>query len=364
MRILIVDGNASSTFGGAEKSMSVFSEYLEKTGNEVFLVCEKFTDYAVQNERVEVINLQPPNVQGVFSYLKSVQKLVRFIKKSKIDLLITHTIHAFPMIRIVKSITGIRTMVYFKWVHNQNSIGSLNKWGLRSIKNYVANNEMVGNYWARHLTPYTKIDYITDGILLNLSDSSLVHDKENQNEILYFGRIIESKGLHLLIKALSMLPEKYTLKVLGVFNPKSANTKEATYHSSIVRLVEELQLKERIFFEGHVKNVNEFIKNASLVVVPSIVDDAQPFSILESFALKCPAIGTNRGGIPTIFENDTFWYCEPNENAIFKKIEEVLNTNSDVLKSKTETMFNSIIRKYNVENTQKLLLDFCETAVK
>ncbi len=364
MKILIVDGNASSTFGGAEKSMSVFSEYLEKSGNEVFLVCEKFTDYAVQYERVEVINLQPPNVQGVFSYLKSVEKLVRFIKKNKVDLLITHTIHAFPMIRIVKYITGIRTMVYFKWVYNKNSIGSLNKWGLRGIKNYVANNEMVGSYWARHLPPTTKLDYVADGILLNLSDSSLVYDKENKNQILYFGRIIEGKGLHLLIKALSMLPEKYALKVLGAFNPKSANTMEATYHSSIVRLVEELQLKERVFFEGHVKNVNEFIKNASLVVVPSIVDDAQPFSILESFALKCPAIGTNRGGIPTIFENDTFWYCEPNANAIFKKIEEVLNTDSDVLKNKTETVFNSILRRYNSENTQKLLLDFCETAVK
>ncbi len=170
--------------------------------------------------------------------------------------------------------------------------------------------------------------------------------------------------MHLLIKAFAKLPQNYTLTVLGTFNPQASNTDEVNYHSSIMKLVEELQLKDRVFFKGHVKNVDKFIKNASLVVVPSIVDDAQPFSILESFALKCPAIGTNRGGIPIIFENDTFWYCEPNEDAILKKIEEVLNTDSDILKRKTEIMFNSIIKRYNSENTQKLLLAFCESAVK
>jgi len=364
MKILILDGNASSTFGGAEKSMSVFSEYLEKSGHEVFLVCEKFTDYAVQRERVEVNNLQPPNVQGFFPYLKSVLKFARFIKRNKIDLLITHTIHAFPMIRIVKSITGIRTLVYFKWVYNKKSIGWVNKWGLRGIKNYISINEVVGSYWARNLPLNTKMDYLADGINLNLSDMSSANNRENNNQILYFGRIIESKGLHLLIKAFSKLPKNYTLTVLGTFNPQSSNTDELDYHSSIMNLVEELQLKDRVFFKGHVKKVDKFIKNASLVVVPSIVDDAQPFSILESFALKCPAIGTNKGGIPIIFENDTFWYCEPNEDAIFKKMEEVLNTDSDILKCKTETVFNSIMKRYNSENTQKLLLDFCEAAVK
>ncbi len=166
MNILILDGNASSTFGGAEKSMSVFSEYLEKSGHEVFLVCEKYSDYAVKKGRVEVINLQPPNVQGFFPYLNCVWKLIKFIKKYKIDLLITHTIHAFPMIRIVKTLTGIRTLVYFKWVYNKASIGSLNKWGLRGIKNYVAINEIVGNYWATNLPRNTKMEYLADGIFL------------------------------------------------------------------------------------------------------------------------------------------------------------------------------------------------------
>src|SRR5690606_13510211 len=139
---------------------------------------------------------------------------------------------------------------YFKWIYNKNSIGRLNKWGLRGIKNYMAINEVVGNYWARNLPLNTKMDYLADGISLNHSDNSLECSKVNKNQILYFGRIIESKGLHLLIKAFSRLPEKYTLTVLGTFNPQSSNTEKADYHSTIMKLVEELQLKNRIFFKG------------------------------------------------------------------------------------------------------------------
>lgn len=365
MRILILESYASATFGGAEKSMSAFSKYLEDSGHEVFLVCEKLGDYDVKKSNILVLNLQPPQVQGVFSYLKSIIAVNRFIKENKIDLLLTHTIHAFPLIRLVKQLTGIKTMVYFKWVHNYNSIGRLNKWGLRGIENYTAINDFVGNYWNSHLKSNTKISYVPDGVSFELLDKAIGKpERENCTQLLYFGRIIEGKGLHLLIKALALLPHTFTLKVLGSFDPKSENQVDADYHSQIQSLVKDLKLEDRIHFEGHVENVHPFILNGSLVVVPSIVNDAQPFAILESFALNCPAIGTDRGGIPAIFKNDNFWYCEPDASSISGKIQDILSMPPQELRTKTQRMATSILNRYNIENTQRQLMELCELISK
>lgn len=360
MRVLILETYASATYGGAEKSMSAFSEYLENAGHEVFVVCEKLMDYAVEKERVLILDTQPPGVQGHWSYLRSLLKVRNFVKKHRIELLLTHTIHAFPFIRLLKNMTEIRTILYFKWVYNEEDLGYLNSWGIKGMDHYVAINTVVGKYWETHLTPDQKITYIPDGISFEHSKQHCTKQKsENISKLLYFGRIIEGKGLHLLLEALALLPQTFTLRVLGDFDPGLANQKISYYQYEIQELVLSLGLQNKVHFEGHVKNVQPFISESDLVVVPSIVEDAQPFSILESFALNRPAIGTNRGGIPKIFQGDSFWYCEPHPEAIFKKIQEFADMDPQQLSARTKKMGNSIEERYNITNTQSQLLENC-----
>lgn len=359
MKILIIEGIASSSHGGAEKSMSKFSEFLKEIDHTVFLVCEDYNDYGVSIENTKQLNLQPFSQQGLLSYVKTIIAIIKFIKKNRIELILTHCIHVFLLVRLVKVFTNVKSLVYFKWVYNKSNIGLLNRWGINSFDQYVAINEFVGNYWKPQISKAFNFKYIADGIKFPTS----IQEKninESKIELLYFGRIFNGKGLHILLEALSKLPEIYSLKVLGNFRPNDSTNDQVEYHNFIDKLIIKLNLKHRVSMVGHVSNVKDFIINASLVVVPSIIDDAQPFSILEALSYKCPAIGTNKGGIPYIYNINDFWYCEADSEEIAKKIDSIFSMPIDSLTKQTEELYNSVYKRYNESETQVELMRICE----
>lgn len=363
MRVLVIEGIASATYGGAEKSMSSFCDYLKHQNDDVFLVCEKYdTSYAVSQEHALVLNLQPFQKQGVISYLKTINIISKYVKENKIDIVITHCIHNMLLLRLVKFRTRIRLLIYFKWVYNQYSIGFINSWGLKGYDRYVAINEFVGNYWNSMLNNESSFELIPDGVDFPKTPFFNKPIRKTFN-VLYFGRIFKGKGLHILIEALAKLNSNYLLTVLGDFNPNDKNNKEFEYHNDIQNLTQNLNLEDRVTFVGHVDNVVTYINEASLVVVPSIIDDAQPFSVLEAFANGCPAIGTNRGGIPYLYENDEFWFCEPNSVDLAKKIESVLSMESSELIEKTLKRYKDLQLRYNKSITQKKLRGTCKSLI-
>jgi glycosyltransferase involved in cell wall biosynthesis len=361
MRVLVIEGVASPNFGGAEKSMSSFCDYLKHQKDDVFLVCENYHDsYAVPKEKTMVLNLQPFQKQGVNKYFKTIKSISKFIKTNQIDLVITHCIHTMPLLRLVKFRTGIPLLIYFKWVFNQSNIGAINSWGLKGFDSYVAINEFVGNYWKSQLNDKNNFEYVPDGVEF-LDVPEFNRSLPEMINILYFGRIFRGKGLHLLLEALSKLGDNYKLTVLGDFKPNDSTNNELEYHNYIEKRVKELNIENKVNFIGLVDNVVPYIKEASLVVVPSIIDDAQPFSVLESFANGCPALGTNRGGIPYLFENDKFWYCEPESDELTNKILSIMSLTSSELAEKTNIRYEDLRLRYNKSKTENTLRDICKT---
>jgi glycosyltransferase involved in cell wall biosynthesis len=363
MRVLVIEGIASPTFGGAEKSMSSFCDYLKHQNDDVFLVCEKYdTSYAVTQEHTLVLNLQPFQKQGIISYLKTINIISKYVRDNKIDLVITHCIHNTPLLRLVKFRTRVKLLIYFKWVYNQSSIGRLNSWGLRGYDRYVAINEFVGKYWKSKLKNESSFELIPDGVDFPKEPFFNKPIRKTFN-VLYFGRIFKGKGLHLLIEALAKLNASYQLTILGDFNPNDVNNIEFEYHNEIQNLIQKFNLEDRVIFVGLVDNVVAYINEASLVVVPSVIDDAQPFSVLEAFANGCPAIGTNRGGIPYLYENDEFWFCEPTSVDLAEKIESVLSIKSFELMEKTKIRYKDLQLRYNKSITEKTLGETCKSLI-
>jgi glycosyltransferase involved in cell wall biosynthesis len=363
MRILVIEGVASPTFGGAEKSMSSFCDYLRHLNDDVFLVCETYHDsYGVPKDKAMILNLQPFQNQGLNNYFKTIKSISKFIKAHQIDLVITHCIHAMPLLRLVKFRTGTPLMVYFKWVFNQSNIGTINTWGLKGFDSYVAINEFVGNYWKSQLNHKTNFEFVPDGVEF-LDEPEFDKSRSEKNDILYFGRIFRGKGLHLLLEALSKLGNAYKLTVLGDFSPNDSRNNELDYHKYIENQVKELNIGNKVNFVGLVDNVVPFIKKASLVVVPSIIDDAQPFSVLESFANGCPAIGTNKGGIPYLFQKDEFWYCEPESDILANKILSIMSLSSSELAEKTKIRYEDLRIRYNKSKTENILREICKSLI-
>lgn len=131
-----------------------------------------------------------------------------------------------------------------------------------------------------------------------------------ENEFLFFGRLSKEKGADIAIRAfahaVSAISSSWHLVIAGD-GPESDDIK---------RLIVESGCAERIKMVGHLEKgeMIEYVERASLSIASSRCRENMPYSILESFSVGTPVVGTRIGGIPELIENgETGFLCEPGD---------------------------------------------------
>jgi len=109
----------------------------------------------------------------------------------------------------------------------------------------------------------------------------------------YVGRLVEEKGIELLIHAANRA--KVPLKIVGTGPLKMSLESVA------------LSLGAEVEFLGHLSGntLEDVIANARSMVLPSTWYENAPISVLEAYALGTPVIGSSIGGIPELVESET-----------------------------------------------------------
>ena len=146
-------------------------------------------------------------------------------------------------------------------------------------------------------------NFVSDHVHDCAEDSSDYTDRYNPY-ILYFGRLSCEKGVDVLIKASSVLPEGWRLVIAG----DGAERKSLEVLSSSSR--------NRVEFLGYKAGAElvQLVAGAALSVAPSRWRENMPYSIMESFAYGTPVIGTTIGGIPElVLEGETGFLAEPDD---------------------------------------------------
>jgi glycosyltransferase involved in cell wall biosynthesis len=352
LKILIFENHGNRCHGGAEKSMAMFGDFLKSKGVEILLVCDYHKEYFKDNKcaPIELMSTNPLIKYKPWIYIKSLVSFYKVLKKHKPDLIFTHTIHAFPLLRIVSHLTRTPIAVQFKWIYGGCNIGIFNRWGLRGIQTYIALNPFIGDFWEKQIgKKNVKMNYVPDGVIFSDFERNQIPNSKPK-KLLFFGRITINKGLHLLLESFQFLNEKCILTILGNFDP--LNDK---YHRELEKLVKEKNLTN-VIFKGFQINVESYIQESDLVIVPSITPEAQPFAVLESISIKTPVISSDIGGVPFIY-NDEFWMFKPNcPISLSSKINEILNFDPEELKNKMEYLFHQTEQNFNIKKTQKELL--------
>ena len=125
--------------------------------------------------------------------------------------------------------------------------------------------------------------------------------EKSNNRILFVGRLLPVKGVDILLKALAMLDEDWTLDIVG--DGPEMNTLE--------KLSQELHLNDRVTFHGAVQRdeITKFYSSADILVLPSQTtptgeQEGLGVVLLEAMMSKVAVIGTNCGGIPEVIDNE------------------------------------------------------------
>ena len=108
----------------------------------------------------------------------------------------------------------------------------------------------------------------------------------------YFGRLVKEKGVDVLLRAAQVCPNVH-VEIYGD-GPELADLKS---------LASSLGLGERARFNGHITDVVSAMAALDVIAVPSVWDEAFPYSILEAMALGKPVVASRAGGIPEVVED-------------------------------------------------------------
>ena len=162
--------------------------------------------------------------------------------------------------------------------------------------------------------------------------------KWKEKTIVYFGRLIKIKGLITLFDAVKEL-KAVKLKIIG----------DGPLREELMLKAEKENIKN-IIFSGYKKGkaLQEEIKKAMFVILPSEVYENNPYSILESFALGKPVVGSHIGGIPELCkENLTGLTFTPGNSRELRQKIKILVSNPHRITEMGENARNFIEEMYD-----------------
>mgnify|MGYP003028172094 CR=1 FL=1 len=189
------------------------------------------------------------------------------------------------------------------------------------ISKFVLDKHLSYNYFG-NATPHVIYNMCLDEVL---SQRKYDGFKNKSIRVGYLGRIHKTKGIELILEALTKLDDKYKNKV----ELRIAGDGDDNY-------IEELKLSARkynitCFFEGLIP-ANDLLDKIDLLVVPSIWNEPFGRVVVESLGRRVPVAAKRVGGIPELLTG--------NEGFLFNSSEELKCIITDVLNKNKVFNFN------------------------
>lgn len=113
--------------------------------------------------------------------------------------------------------------------------------------------------------------------------------ERDPRDVVFVGRLVEAKGVQVLLEALTTLPREVTLDIVG----------RGPYEDALRQIVSERDLGDRVRFLGELKGdaLVHALRRRGTLVVPSLWNE--PFGIvaLEGMAAGCWVVASEGGGL-------------------------------------------------------------------
>lgn len=306
-RVLIVCDSSRSLLDFRGK---LIEELIKK--NDVYVFTPKISQQHVR-ERLKVLNvtvyentLNGSNV-SIFSDLKYIFKLYKLIKIIKPDIFFPYTfkpvIYGTIIARLCKinCITPMLTGLGYNFTDNSSKrklVSTITKFLLKfslsankRIRVIFQNKDDYNKLLETKIIGTKHQAFVVNGSGVDLSHYDYSEPKTSQISFLMISRLINSKGVNEFYEAAKIVHNKYPdvkFKLIGSFDDNIDSITTALYA--------EIQSGEVIEYIGQVDDVRSYIKDASILVLPSYYGEGVPRCILEGMAMGRAIITSNSVG--------------------------------------------------------------------
>lgn len=320
--ILYLD--SGSGIGGGQRSLLLLLNLLDKERFTPFVGCLGDSPFAAEVEKTtaRVVPLSLPAAHNKkdkvrrftlsdlledFRQLWVIRQLHRTVKQHSIDLIHANSLSVALLGGIVARVNSIPILMHKRYA---TSYGILDRLCERLLHRVI----LVSEATRWNFASEAKQTLIYNGVNLAAFQASSEEVETLRTELfrdasdvsLLAGvvtRITPEKGIHFLIRAMAELREKTPIKLLIVGGPYFE--KDVDYMEELKREVADLDIEDSVIFTGFLSDTRVVTSLLDIVLVPSIIPEACPRTIIEAMAVGKPVIATPLGGSKELVTSET-----------------------------------------------------------
>ena len=294
MKLTLV--SCSLNVGGAERVISTMANYWAAKGWQITILT--FDDggslpFYDLDRRIDLHSLGIRSQDG-FKFLMSsvtynlrrIQVLKQAIVASQPDLVIsfvnTTNIMTLLACRGLKVKTIVSEHVHPTFAQLNKTTQLLQQWTYQQADLVTVQTHAALSFFP---TDRYKTFVIPNPVVLPKSTPIQSQLYTDDRHLLAIGKLTRQKGFDLAIKAFAQVAHKYpewTLTILG----------EGEMRSELEDLCTELELEDRVFMPGVVKNIDAHLRKADIFILPSRFEGF-PVTLCEAMACGVPVIASN-----------------------------------------------------------------------
>ena len=320
--ILYLD--SGSGIGGGQRSLLLLLDLLDKERFTPFVGCLGDSSFAAEVEKItaNVIPLSLPaahnktdkvkrfTLQDLLEDLRQLRvitELHRAVKRYAIDLIHANSLSVALLGGIVARINRIPILMHKRYA---TSYGILDKLCERLLHRVI----LVSEATRWDFASAEKQTLIYNGVDLDAFQASSEEVETLRSELFFddrnaaalvgvVTRITPEKGIHVLVNAIAELKEKANVKLLIVGGPYFQ--KDVDYMEALKQEVADLDIEDSVIFTGFLSDTRIVTSLLDIVLVPSIIPEACPRTIIEAMAVGKPVIATPLGGSKELVTPET-----------------------------------------------------------
>lgn len=339
----------SLQMGGMERVISILSNYAVREAFTIYIIClvNNESHYTI-DDRVNIIAPDFKYKKGLINKARVAQFLLKTLKSIKPDAILSFS-EAFNPLSIVVS----KTAGYPIFISDRSSPEVQLKRTtqiLRKTTYPLANGLILQTSFSKKIAESKRYNDNIAVIPNPLKVANQSTDTLRKNIIISVGRLIPSKNFGELIDIFSNIENKksWELWILGKGPEKEYLNKK----------INNLNLSNKVKLLGSVKNVDEYLSQASIFAFTSL-SEGFPNALSEALAnpLPCVAYDCISGPADLIKHNHNGFLVTVGDKKPFKYYLEKLMDSSNLRQEMTAD-YASHINKYRVDKIAEMYLDF------
>jgi len=345
---------STNTFNGAERVALDICKNLDK---EIFYPIAVCAGYELQaffeKESIECHSLDISKMS-----IRQLLILRKLIKSKDIKLIHAHDVRASIAAKIsacyLKVIVISHIHVEYQWLKRRSILKLIDKLFRNRYKLSLACSNKVKEFYCKHNDTYNKdkvfalpnsFDFHEFNKLQLVSKWNLkeANNLEKLQYVFgYLGRLIDVKGVDLIIESFSLFHKKYSSSILVIVG-------EGEEKEKLRQLAGKYNLSDKVYFMGYRKDIYNWINIFDAFILPS-KREGLPMTILEAMAMKKIVIATAIGGIPELIVNNYNGILLESRNCenLYKAMEYVYE-NEDEVNRMVENGYEHLKINYSME---------------